>query len=54
MHDLVDGLIALMNSNESRPRRQHRQQRRVHYRGVFRTSREIVEKVQQDDGVTPF
>lgn len=52
IHDLVDGLIALMNSNESRPVN-------IGNSDEFTIAefaelvREIVEKVQQEDGVAP-
>ncbi|KAF8121347.1 hypothetical protein EV363DRAFT_1365596 [Boletus edulis] len=52
IHDLIDGLIALMNSNETRPVN-------IGNGDEFTIGdfaelvREIVEKVQRDDGVTP-
>lgn len=52
IHDLVDGLIALMNSNESRPVNIGNSDEFTI--GEFaELVREIVEKVQQEDGVTP-
>ncbi|KAF8556260.1 NAD(P)-binding protein [Imleria badia] len=52
IHDLVDGLIALMNSNESRPVNIGNGDEFTI--GEFaELVREIVEKVQQEDGVTP-
>ena len=51
IHDLVDGLIALMNSNESRPVNIGNSDEFTI--GEFaELVREIVEKVQQEDGVT--
>jgi len=51
IHDLVDGLIALMNSNESRPVNIGNGDEFTI--GQFaELVREIVEKVQQEDGVT--
>ena len=52
IHDLVDGLIALMNSDESRPVNIGNSDEFTI--GEFaELVREIVEKVQQEDGVTP-
>ena len=52
IHDLVDGLIALMNSNESRPVNIGNSDEFTI--GEFaELVREIVEKVQQEDGVSP-
>ncbi|KAH0839593.1 hypothetical protein J3R83DRAFT_509 [Lanmaoa asiatica] len=52
IHDLVDGLIALMNSNESRPVNIGNGDEFTI--GEFaELVREIVEKVQEEDGVTP-
>lgn len=52
IHDLVDGLIALMNSNESRPVNIGNSDEFTI--GEFAVLvREIVEKVQQEDGITP-
>lgn len=51
IHDLVDGLIALMNSNESRPVNIGNGEEFTI--GEFaKLVREIVEKVQEEDGVT--
>lgn len=51
IHDLVDGLIALMNSNESRPVNIGNSDEFTI--GEFaKLVREIVEKVQEEDGVT--
>jgi UDP-glucuronate decarboxylase len=52
IHDLVDGMIALMNSNESRPVNIGNGDEFTI--GEFaELVREIVEKVQKEDGVTP-
>ncbi|KAG6375085.1 hypothetical protein JVT61DRAFT_12635 [Boletus reticuloceps] len=52
IHDLIDGLIALMNSNETRPVNIGNSDEFTI--GDFaELVREIVEKVQRDDGVTP-
>lgn len=52
IHDLVDGLIALMNSDESRPVNIGNSDEFTI--GDFaELVREIVEKVQREDGVTP-
>lgn len=52
VHDLVDGLIALMNSNETRPVNIGNGDEFTI--GEFaELVREIVEKVQEEDGVKP-
>lgn len=52
IHDLIDGLIALMNSNESRPVNIGNGDEFT-IKEFAELVREIVEKVQREDGDTP-